>query len=34
MRWSDGILHCIINAIETLTDRENWVKPCDIAEDE
>lgn len=26
--------HCIINAIETLTDRENWVKPCDIAEDE
>ena len=26
--------HCIINAIESLTDRENWVKPCDIAEDE
>ena len=26
--------HCIINAIETLTDRENWVKPCYIAEDE
>ena len=24
--------HCITNAIETLVDGENWVKPCDIEE--
>ena len=25
--------HCIIDAIETLVKRENWVKPCDTVED-
>jgi hypothetical protein len=25
--------HCIINAIETLVNGEDWVKPCDIEED-
>lgn len=25
--------HCIINAIETLVDGEDWVKPCDIVEE-
>lgn len=26
--------HCIVDAIETLVDGEDWVKPCDISEDE
>lgn len=25
--------HCIVDAIETLVDGEDWVKPCDIAEE-
>ena len=25
--------HCIIDAIESLTSREDWVKPCDIEEE-
>lgn len=25
--------HCIINAIETLVDGEDWVKPCGIEEE-
>lgn len=25
--------HCIVDAIETLVDGENWVKPCDIVEE-
>ncbi len=25
--------HCIIDAIETLVDGEDWVKPCDITEE-
>lgn len=25
--------HCIINAIETLVNGEDWLKPCDIQED-
>lgn len=25
--------HCIINAIETLVDGADWVKPCDIEEE-
>lgn len=27
-------LHCIVDAIETLVDGEDWVKPCDISEEE
>ena len=26
--------HCIVDAIETLVDGEDWVKPCDISEEE
>lgn len=26
--------HCIINAIETLVNGEDWLKPCDTAEEE
>lgn len=26
--------HCIVDAIETLVDGEDWVKPCDIPEEE
>ena len=25
--------HCIINAIETLVDGEDWAKPCDAVEE-
>ncbi|MBE6508735.1 MAG: nuclease [Methanobrevibacter sp.] len=25
--------HCIVDAIETLVDGENWVKPCDLGEE-
>ncbi|AMD17715.1 hypothetical protein TL18_06580 [Methanobrevibacter sp. YE315] len=25
--------HCIVNAIETLVNGEDWVKPCDIEEE-
>ena len=25
--------HCIVDEIETLVDGEDWVKPCDIAEE-
>ena len=25
--------HCIIDAVETLVDGDDWVKPCDIAEE-
>ena len=25
--------HCIADAIETLVDGENWVKPCDLGEE-
>ena len=25
--------HCIMDAIETLVDGENWVKPCDLGEE-
>ena len=26
--------HCIVDAIETLVDGQDWVKPCDIADDD
>ena len=26
--------HCIVDAIETLVDGENWVKPCDVVEED
>ena len=26
--------HCIVDAIETLVNGEDWVKPCDISEEE
>ena len=26
--------HCIINAIETLVNGEDWLKPCDVEEDQ
>ena len=26
--------HCIVDAIETLVDGEDWVKPCDSSEEE
>ena len=25
--------HCIVDAIETLVNGEDWVKPCDVAEE-
>ncbi|WP_407392344.1 nuclease [Methanobrevibacter sp.] len=25
--------HCIIDAIETLVNREDWIKPCDISQE-
>jgi hypothetical protein len=25
--------HCIIDAIETLVNRQDWVKPCDVVEE-
>lgn len=36
-RKSDAVVgwnpHCIIDAIETLVDGEDWAKPCDAADD-
>ena len=26
--------HCIVDAIETLVDGQDWVKPCDVADDD